>query len=204
MEFRELCLTFTTSVILLSAKLGGGTSSNESRDATLRRWLHGCHMMFPCPPPPCDNPVYGQGDCCGHCPEPEPVPTSEKTLIKRPDESGANGTTALIEKNRRSLDLHGSSKELFKRLIYMTTPPFTRTTLPWTTPDCPYPCTHQGVDYCHPLPCYINCVDAVKPPGGCCYVCGNGMFIYLYTFIYMAYLFINLIEKTNFIHLHFT
>ena len=166
MATRRMFINPTVVVLLCIIGQAIGASSGISAASSgqaFRRWVHGCHSMIPCPPPFCDNPVYGPGNCCGYCPE--PTSSQDVTKAKEPETQEAGELGGIIEniadRSKRSAQL-----ELFRR--YFTT------TTPRTTPYCPFPCTHQGTHFCFPLPCYINCVDAVKPPGACCYICQNG------------------------------
>ncbi|KAH3808322.1 hypothetical protein DPMN_136675 [Dreissena polymorpha] len=136
--------------------------------------------------PPCENPVFGPGNCCGSCPEPDTTPVANPsathgepgvTINHLPSQNNA-GRFRRIPYVRRK-----ANPKPVKRTAPPTTtqnpptttepPPTTTTTQP-TTIDCPYPCTYYGQHYCHLLPCHITCVDAVRPPGACCYECPNG------------------------------
>ena len=166
MEAIAKCL-LVVSICLISNE--AKESGADARNKQVRRWYHGCHSMIPCPPPFCDNPVYGPGNCCGYCP-PDPVTSSPEvkpeaeTEIAEPDDLKRH--VEKVAHGKAQLGKRASQLALFTR--YFTT------TSPKTTTYCPYPCTHQGTQFCFPLPCYINCVDAVKPRGACCYTCQNG------------------------------
>lgn len=168
-----LLLLFATFAIFLFA--ADGYSIENLR---VRRFLHGCPFAFPCPLPPCDNPVFGPHDCCGSCPEPKPETTTTTTAttvrapkirseIKENAELKVKAGVYLRKLYERSENSRTESRLEYLQKLWSTT------TFP-TTSFCPNPCTHHGYHYCHPLPCYINCVDAVKRPGACCYECLNG------------------------------
>ncbi|KAL4218564.1 von Willebrand factor C domain-containing protein 2-like [Mactra antiquata] len=153
MRIKHLSLVFAIWLTLCVYSVTCISRTNE----LVRKFIHGCPFAVPCPPPPCIDPVFGPGNCCGTCPD-EPETTS--TISPSATTPALNALFRLRKSKEGFQD--------FKRRI-----PFTTTTYP-TTSECPYPCTHHGYQYCHPLPCYINCVDAVKQPGGCCYECING------------------------------
>ncbi|XP_060564290.1 brorin-like isoform X2 [Ruditapes philippinarum] len=141
----------------------------RAKDYTgIKRFLHGCPFAFPCPPPPCDNPVYGPHDCCGSCPEPT---TAEPMTLKVREEKAVHPQVNPAKKTRRGHFFKKMTSEITSHELRNRQ--FTTTTYP-TTSECPYPCVHHGYHYCYPLPCYIPCVDGVKGPRDCCYQCPNG------------------------------
>ncbi|XP_052216705.1 uncharacterized protein LOC127834720 [Dreissena polymorpha] len=125
----------------------------------IKRFLHGCPFAFPCMLPPCDNPVFGPGNCCGSCPEPDTTSVGTPSAATH----GEPGVAINHLPSQNNVGRH-------KRFTFFTRP----TTTPPTTTHCPYPCTFRGQHFCHPLPCHITCVDGVRPPGACCYECPNG------------------------------
>ncbi|KAH3808324.1 uncharacterized protein LOC127834719 [Dreissena polymorpha] len=176
----------------------------------IKRFLHGCPFAFPCMLPPCDNPVFGPGNCCGSCPESDTTPVatpyasqgeSAVTINHLPLQNNAvrfrrvpyvrtlsnpkpvkrwTGIPTTTEnpptttENPLFVSCLPGTKRCSPLVFTLPTEPPQTTTTPPTTTDCPYPCTFRGHHYCFPLPCMITCVDAVRPPGGCCYECPNG------------------------------
>ena len=154
---------FALSVLCISS-----TNVYAEDNFGIKRFLHGCPFAFPCPPPPCDNPVFGPHDCCGSCPDPTTTAssTSDVQALDKKSDLSNSAEKSLRRRIFRQLMSGMTSHELRKRQ-------FTTTTYP-TTSECPQPCVHHGYHYCHPLPCHIECVDGVKQPGDCCYSCPNG------------------------------
>ncbi|XP_045182471.2 uncharacterized protein LOC123541130 [Mercenaria mercenaria] len=143
------------------------TDSYSMEDIGIKRFLHGCPFAFPCPPPPCENPVYGPHDCCGACPEPEIVSSTPIVADKKPVIADN------FDRDRRTAkEMRKVFESLAPSRIGLQNNEWTTTTYPTTT-SCPYPCTQHGYHYCYPLPCHIPCVDGVKRPGACCYECLN-------------------------------
>ena len=58
-------------VCLLLCVAGYVYCRTVARENNEKRLVHGCPFAFPCPPLACDNPIYDEHDCCGHCPDPE-------------------------------------------------------------------------------------------------------------------------------------
>ncbi|KAH3808325.1 hypothetical protein DPMN_136678 [Dreissena polymorpha] len=101
--------------------------------------------------PPCDNSVFGPGNCCGLCPEPDTTSVATQS-------AATHGELGVTINHLPSQNNVGRHKRFTSRVRQQQQ----------------YPCTFRGQHFCHPLPCHITCVDGVRPPGACCYECPNG------------------------------
>ncbi|XP_052765454.1 uncharacterized protein LOC128206810 [Mya arenaria] len=135
-----------------------------------RRFLHGCPFAFPCALPPCENPVFGPGNCCGSCPEPEM--TSSTT--ERVTTSG----NSIDNEDPKSLFGDPEKRDITPPTISPNQPHHTHLTTttiyPIPTTECSDPCRFNGTLFCFQIPCDEPCVDGLKLPGNCCRICLHG------------------------------
>ena len=189
-------LTVLTTALLYVLTVAHVDGRLTEHALSVRRFLHGCPFAFPCPLPPCDNPTFGPGNCCGSCPEMittlEPTTTTTNSAdelapetAKRDAASFLSSRLSLRDLNNHGLDRLGNGGK--KRYVTpptkspdtTTAPPCTgdecsSTPYPIPTASCSEPCEHEGVRHCSPINCTVLCVDGVKFPHQCCTLCLNG------------------------------